>query len=253
MSDNTPLDEKNNSDINNITDKIPVTGQKGLKKYSIDVPQLIILIVMFAAVLMLWNTVFVYPLKIFVVFLHEISHGIAAVLTGGKIVKIELSPLQGGVCYTSGGSRLLILPAGYLGSMLFGALILILASKTNIDKIISLIIGIAVLIITFLFIRPFFSFGFIFSLIFGVLIIFISFLPKIVNDIFLKFIGLTSMLYAILDIKDDLITRTVQGSDAYAMSQIIPLPSIVWGVIWILIAAAAGIYFLIIALKKEVK
>ncbi len=33
-----------------------------------------------AALWFLWDTRIVYPLKIFVVFLHELSHGIAAIL-----------------------------------------------------------------------------------------------------------------------------------------------------------------------------
>ena len=39
----------------------------------------------FVVVYCLWNTSLVYPLKILVVFFHEISHGVAAVLTGGSI------------------------------------------------------------------------------------------------------------------------------------------------------------------------
>jgi len=73
-------------------------------------------------------------------------------------------------------------------------------------------------------------------------IILISFFTVKINDLVLNLLGLTSMLYAILDIKDDLITRTVHDSDASAMSQIIPLPPVVWGVIWILIAIAASIF-----------
>ena len=37
----------------------------------------------FAALWFLWDTSIVYPLKIFVVLLHEISHAIASVATGG--------------------------------------------------------------------------------------------------------------------------------------------------------------------------
>jgi len=32
------------------------------------------------AALVLWNTVVAYPFRVFIVFLHEISHGLAAVL-----------------------------------------------------------------------------------------------------------------------------------------------------------------------------
>ncbi len=45
-----------------------------------------------AAIWVLWPTPVVYPLKIFVVMLHELSHAIAALATGGHVVRITLSP-----------------------------------------------------------------------------------------------------------------------------------------------------------------
>ena len=56
-----------------------------------------------------WSSFVVYPFRVFVVFLHEISHGIAAVLTGGRIVAVGLTFDEGGVCVTDGGSRFWIL------------------------------------------------------------------------------------------------------------------------------------------------
>ncbi len=63
------------------------------------------------AALVLWDTVVAYPFRVFVVFLHEISHGLAAVLTGGRIVSIGLSIDEGGVCVTRGGWRFVVLSA----------------------------------------------------------------------------------------------------------------------------------------------
>jgi hypothetical protein len=194
--------------------------------------------VLFAAILFFWNSPVVYPVKIFTVVLHEMSHGLAAVITGGKIVKIEISPLIGGACYTAGGLQMAILPAGYLGSMFFGCLILLLAARTNLDKLISMIIGIVLLLLTIFFVRT--QFGIIFCLTFGIAMIVIGrFAPLAVNDLLLKVIGFTCALYAVIDIKEDLISRTVPGSDAYQMSKLIPLPPVAWGLIWAGIAVVA--------------
>ena len=65
-----------------------------------------------AALWFLWDTRILYPLKIFGVFLHELSHGIAAILGGGSIQRIEISPNQGGVCHCGGGIRFLTLTSG---------------------------------------------------------------------------------------------------------------------------------------------
>src|ERR1044071_4227352 len=114
------------------------------------------------AVYVLWNTPVVYPLQIFVVFLHEISHGLAAVLTGGSIERIVLSANEGGACYTRGGSRFLTASAGYLGSVLWGALFLVVGARTRADRALVCAVGVFVAAITLLFVRS--AFGFVYGL-----------------------------------------------------------------------------------------
>jgi hypothetical protein len=63
------------------------------------------------------------PLTIIETFFHELSHGIAAIITFGKIKKIELETNGAGLCYTIGGWRHIVLLAGYLGASAFGFLI----------------------------------------------------------------------------------------------------------------------------------
>ena len=67
---------------------------------------------LFAAVWFLWDTPFVYPVKLFVVLLHEISHGLATLATGGRILAIEVTPREGGLCRCPGGNAFLSLSAG---------------------------------------------------------------------------------------------------------------------------------------------
>jgi len=55
------------------------TGRK------IDWTEMAGLLITLVAILFLWNTWVVYPLKILVVFFHELSHGLMAVVTGGSI------------------------------------------------------------------------------------------------------------------------------------------------------------------------
>jgi hypothetical protein len=200
--------------------------------------KLVLLAGMFAAIALLWNTPVVYPVKVFTVLVHELGHGLAAVLTGGSMLRIEISPELGGVCYTRGGSSLLILTAGYLGSMVFGCLLILGAARTNLDRLISTAIGIALLVLTAVFVRS--TFGLVFGLAFGAAMAAMGrWAPTAVNELLLLFLGTTSALYAVIDIKEDLITRTVPGSDAYQMSQLIPLPPVAWGVIWAATAAVA--------------
>ena len=207
-----------------------------------------LLVALFVVAVTFWDSLALYPVKAFVVLLHELGHGTAAVLTGGSIDHIDLSPNLGGTCWSRGGSRLLTLPAGYLGSMFFGALILIAAARTRFDRLLSGAIGLTVLAVTALFVRTAFGLGF-GALFGGALLLIACLLPAALNDLLLRFLGLTSILYAIIDIKEDLISRTVPGSDAYAMAQLVPLPPVVWGVIWILIALFVAVVALRLAAR----
>ncbi len=199
-----------------------------------------------------WDTPLVYPLKILVVFFHELSHGLAAVVTGGEIVRIEISPQIGGLCVTRGGSRFVTLTAGYLGSLVWGGLILGLAARTRFDRQIAMVLGVLLLGIGLLFIRPLVSFGFGFTALAGVVLVLLGWkASEQINDGMLRTIGLTSVLYAPLDIKSDILDRPEVRSDAVMLSELTHIPSMVWGVIWITIAAIAAAYFLLQASQKE--
>ena len=211
----------------------------------------IALLLIFIAIGFLWNTLFVYPLKIFVVFMHEVSHGLAAIATGGRILEIQINPQQGGHALTQGGSRFWTLTAGYLGSLLWGGIILLLAARTRFDKAISILIGVGMVAISIGFGES--TFTYLFGIGFGVALIAIGFyLPEAVNDWVLRIIGVTSCLYAILDIKSDVLDRSSLRSDARMLSEITGIATEVWGALWILIAIALTIWFLYLAGKTSV-
>lgn len=208
------------------------------------------LFIIFVGIALLWNTVLMYPLKLFVVFMHEVSHGLAAIATGGEIVTIEVNQNQGGMALTKGGSRFWTLTAGYLGSLLWGGIILLLAARTHLDKGVSVLIGIGMIVISIGFGSDVFTY--IFGIGFGVvLILFGIFLPEVVNDWILRIIGVTSCLYAILDIKSDVLDRSHLQSDARMLSEEIGVFSTeVWGILWIFIAIVLTIWFIYISGKS---
>lgn len=53
-------------------------------------------------------------------YFHEISHGIAALVTGGSVLRIQLFANGAGLCTTQGGSSFVISFAGYAGATLWG-------------------------------------------------------------------------------------------------------------------------------------
>jgi hypothetical protein len=192
--------------------------------------------VYFAALWLLWNTPIVYPLKIFVVLLHEISHGVMAVLTGGSIESIRVTAKQGGLCECPGGSRFLVLSAGYLGSLGWGAAILMAArGRGSIPKIAAGVIGVIVIAVTLLYVRN--SFGLLFGVAFGGGLVAVGYyLPTDGTAALLTALGLTSCLYAVLDIKSDILDRPEVLSDARLLAEYTGIPTVIWGVLWIFLA-----------------
>lgn len=194
----------------------------------------------FVLLWLLWDTPVVYPLKVFVVFLHEISHGFAAVVTGGSIQRIELSPRLGGVCHCPGGNAFLTLSAGYLGSLAWGAGLLETAHRAGSrTHLVVKLLGGLVLVLSLLFVRGFF--GILFGVLFGgALVLASTRLSVSANRSLLIVLGLTSALYAILDIKSDVLDRPHLPSDAFMLGELTGIPTVVWGLLWIGIAVAVS-------------
>ena len=188
-----------------------------------------------------WNTAIVIPLKILVVYLHELSHALAAILTGGSVVEISLSPYQGGHAITRGGSRFLTLTAGYLGSLLLGVSLMLVALRTEADRIVLGGLGAFTLVVTALYIRDWFALAFCLGT--GIAMLAAArYLSVEVNDLILRVIGLSSILYVPYDIFDDTIRRSGIRSDAYMLADEYGGPTIFWGGLW-LVASLAIIYF----------
>lgn len=192
----------------------------------------------FVVLWFLWNTPVVYPLKIFVVLLHELSHAAVAVATGGSVQSIVLDPRQGGACYCPGGNALLTLSAGYLGSLAWGGLMFAAARTRSVRADwVNAVVGVLVIALTILYVRS--SFGLVFGILFGLGMLVVSRkMDAGLNRGLLTVLGLTSALYAILDIKSDILDRPDLQSDARMLAELTGVPTTWWGVIWI--SAAIG-------------
>jgi hypothetical protein len=188
-----------------------------------------------------WDSVLVYPLKIFVVLLHEWSHAVALLATGGTLDLIALDPYQGGATLGSEGNPFLYLSAGYLGSLVCGALIVTGSrSKRQVrPRFLTAVVGGTTIALTLLSVRN--PFGILFGLVFGTALLAASLkVPPLWNRRILLTLGLTSCLYAILDIKSDILDRPELRSDARMLSELTGVPTVAWGLLWITLALAAS-------------
>jgi hypothetical protein len=220
----------------------------------IDFKAVLILAALFIGAWLLWDTPVVYPIKIFVVCLHELGHAAAALLTGGQVVGIQIYPEEGGVTFTRGGWPFVILSAGYLGSLLAGSVLFYLSSRRRRGR--GLMVALAVLIAasTLLFFRNFF--GVIYGLLTAAAMWFGAYrLPASINLYIVRFIAVASCLYALLDIRSDLFTSAPAGSDlvndAVALSRLTGIPAIIWAILWLVVSLLVLSFVLKSALRVE--
>jgi hypothetical protein len=112
--------------------------------------------------LILWNLPFghiaVYPFKLFATWLHELSHGIAMILTGAGFDHIVVYRDTSGLAYayTSVGpfGTAIIAAAGYMGTPLWGALLLVVTPNARAARRALLVISVLLVVTTILVIAP---------------------------------------------------------------------------------------------------
>ncbi len=217
---------------------------------------LVIALIAFAIVFVLWNIpalgFILYPFRLFVTFVHESGHAVAALLTGGKVGGMTVYATGAGVTLTAGGSRLLILPAGYLGAALFGAVVFYLTNTVPFPKTISLILAVLLAGITLLY-TSVLSTAWLVGL--GSALILLAlwrFADRSVNLLILDILAILTGLNAVLDLVglisfSNATIGSVRNDAAAFSAEITPIiPSVVWAIVWALIAIimlGAAVYF----------
>lgn len=87
------------------------------------------------------------PFKLVVVALHEVSHAIAGWMTGAKVISIEVTADQGGVTKLRGGKAWITLPMGYIGSSLFGSLMIFSTFNEIALYVVTSIVGLSLFVV----------------------------------------------------------------------------------------------------------
>ena len=221
-------------------------------------PQATLLLTAAVISIVLWFIPFAelitYPFRIFVTFIHEGGHAIAALLTGNSVESLSIATNASGETYTTGGGRfsqVLVSSAGYLGSMAFGAFLLVLIRKAIAARIV--LIGSATLIfaLTLIYglIKPAMS-GVVssalpFTILAGTLlsvglIAVAKYASARVATFFVSFLAVQCVLNALLDLKTVFYLSSPFGpnvpTDAVNMANATGIPALFWSVAWIAIA-----------------
>lgn len=188
----------------------------------------------------------VYPFRLFGTFVHEISHGLAALATGGDFHRFTVSPDLSGLAWSAGGWRWVISSAGYIGSAVFGGLLILLAARGVASRVLLMVLGLALALLCLLFVRNLFGIGT------GLALAAAMFLAGYrLRPPWSDMVLLVLALQLVLDGFNSLFTllrlsaaSTVQ-TDAMSMAQATGIPAVVWTVIW----AAVSLAMLLLTLR----
>ena len=186
-----------------------------------------------------------HPFKIFATFIHEISHAIATVITGGEITSHSLTVRWdgSGEVYHSGGWNFIIGSAGYIGSTLFGCIMMLLAKSRKMAKPVLAAAGLLVLGFTLVYGA---TFGTYVMGIIGAASLFavVALASKRAAYYFMSFLSVQTILNAVYDIKV-LFGPHIGDSDAEILAKIYPIAPFIWSSAWLLISGGMLAFVLI--------
>ncbi|VAW67556.1 hypothetical protein MNBD_GAMMA09-2274 [hydrothermal vent metagenome] len=170
-------------------------------------------------------------------FFHEISHGLAALVSGGSIVKINLYFNGSGLCTTRGGWHPLVSFSGYAGSALWGLLIYRVADSLTVKHARVLVsVFIAMFLLTLILWARDVSTIAILLVLLAMYTLPLYFSFKKAVKYFIQLVGIFVLLDAIRSPLYLLDGRSL--GDGAALSELFLLPEIFWIGCWFVIAVA---------------
>jgi hypothetical protein len=195
-----------------------------------------------------------YPFVIFVTFIHESGHALAALLTGGSVMSLSVHTDTSGLTLTTSGG-LIVSSAGYVGATLYGVLLLFLIRRAVAARFVLVGSAAFILLITLVFglIKPLLNslepnvqlsaipFTVFAGLVLaGILLALARFANARVAAFFVSFLAVQCVLNALLDLKVLLFASFSSGvhSDAVNMEKATGVPAFFWAVIWIGVSLA---------------
>lgn len=216
-----------------------------------------IMLVILIVCLVCWQMPFVkellYPFKLFVTTIHEACHALVTRLTGGQVGLINIAPDESGVTLSMGGIRFLVVMAGYLGTAVFGGLLIWWGRKPEEARFILQSIGTVILALT-VFYAGGSIFGFVSMLLIGVGILMVSRkASQMACHMFLLVLAVITTLSSVLDIQTLFFASlaNIEHSDAKSMESITGVPAVIWSILWGVVAVCILIFSMWISYRPS--
>jgi hypothetical protein len=228
-------------------------------------PQARTLIIATVITLALWfipyASVLTYPFRLFVTFIHEGGHALAAVLTGHSVQSLSVSFDASGMVETLSApdsgffSRFLISSAGYVGAITFGALLLWMIRHRFKARVVlaGSALLVAALTLVFGFVAPLTNFSLQpFTVVAGAtitagLLAAAKYLSARGANFLVGFLAVQCVLNAVFDLKSLAFMSAFSSelTDAGNMAAATGVPALFWALLW----AAVGFLIVSLALR----
>uniref|UniRef100_A0A6V2BML0 Uncharacterized protein n=1 Tax=Ditylum brightwellii TaxID=49249 RepID=A0A6V2BML0_9STRA len=196
-----------------------------------------------------------YPFLIFSTWVHEMCHGIAAIMIGGQVEWLNVYPDGSGLAYTMIPdlvyNRAFVAGAGYQGTAVAGGIMLMFRRTVRGPRIGCGLIGIVMLLSCFLWVRNIFGLGALIPM--GVALVLSGVcLPKFWIGELYALVAATCCLNAITSIQvlfgttESSIGGVVRASDATTMEELFLVPYWIWATIWLCLALVMTIIGIVV-------
>lgn len=196
--------------------------------------------------LVLWNLPFgglvLYPFKILATWFHEMSHGLLMLLTGAGLDRVEIYRDTSGLAFARSGvstaGRAAIAAAGYMGTPVFGAAILVLGQTRRGARSILLVLGVLLGVSAGLWVRNHFGVAVIAAIAAGLLAVGLLGGERI-GRLLLNFVAAQACINALLDVRvlfrSNLVVngRVMGASDAHNMAGATFGTADLWAALWL--------------------
>ncbi len=190
-----------------------------------------------------------YPFNLLATWIHEMSHGLTAAVLGGNFKKLVINSDTSGYAQyaynplTMGTfAKATIASAGYMGTAIFGTIMLFFRKKDKFVKVFSILLGALMILSLIIYIRSWV--GLFFALPFSAFLLFIGLKSNAeFNKFFYNFLASQIALNSLLDIKVLFSVGNKTGgvagmaslqSDAAKVADLLILPYWFWAGLWLL-------------------
>jgi hypothetical protein len=210
-------------------------------------------------VITLWWTPLLLPFRIYTTAAHEGGHALSAILMGGGVSRVELNWNGSGLAMISFRpnfiSQVVIYSAGYLGSVLFGGILLLVIKRADWRRVTLGVIAGLLALMAVLWMRDFESLA-----LAGLGIVLAGGLawkgPDLAVTFSLFMMALLSSLYSIMDLFFLFMSTSNPfghgGNDAVFLANATGIPAFVWAISWALLGVLMMVLFVRRAVVRKI-